>query len=168
MATRGDRSPARGIDAGSANLSWVRCRMGSLKTWGVTLALSTMSVAATGQSSDVLMGNQVGSWKLNVAKSTYSPGPAPKSSIVKWEPSEGGLRMTADGVDAAGRPTHSEITIKFDGKDYPYKGAPAANTTRAYKRIDDRTYEYVEKTDGKVTTTERVVVRRDGKTRTST
>lgn len=133
-----------------------------------TLALVSMSVAVRGQSPDALMRNHVGSWVLNVAKSTYSPGPPPKSDKIKWERSDGGLKMTAEGIDAKGKEIHSEIRIKFDGKDYPYKGAPEANTTRAYTRIDDRTYEYVEKTDGKVTTTTRVVVGRDGKTRTST
>ena len=44
----------------------------------------------------------------------------------------------------------------------------AANTTRAYRRIDDRTYEFVTKVDGKVTTTTRSVAARDGKTRTTT
>jgi hypothetical protein len=132
------------------------------------LASLTMSVVAIGQSPDVLMGNHVGTWKLNVVKSTYTPGPPPKSNTVKWEPWEGGLKMTTDGVDANGHATHSEIRIKFDGKDYPYTGGPTPNTTRAYKRIDDRTYEYVEKADGKVTTTTRVVAARDGKSRTST
>jgi hypothetical protein len=42
-----------------------------------------------------------------------------------------------------------------------------ANTTRAYRRIDDRTYEFVAKVDGKVTTTTRSVAARDGKTRTT-
>jgi hypothetical protein len=133
-----------------------------------TLAVVSMSVAVTGQSPDALMGNHVGSWVLNVAKSTYSPGPPPKSNTIKWEPWQGGLKMTTDGIDAKGQATHSEIIIKFDGKDYPYNGGPEPNTSRAYKRIDDRTYEYVEKTDGKVTTTTRVVAGRNGKTRTST
>jgi sugar/nucleoside kinase (ribokinase family) len=37
-----------------------------------------------------------------------------------------------------------------------------------YKRIDNRTYEYVQRVGGKLTTTARTVVAADGKTRTIT
>jgi hypothetical protein len=56
----------------------------------------------------------------------------------------------------------------FDGKSSVIAGAPDANTTRVYKRIDGRTYEYVQSVAGKVTTTTRTVVAADGKTRTIT
>jgi hypothetical protein len=56
----------------------------------------------------------------------------------------------------------------FDGKDNPVKGAPAPNTTAAYKRIDDRTFEVMGKVDGKATITTRVVISGDGKTMTAT
>ena len=139
-------------------------------TVGVVVALALLStgVAVRGQSSDAFLAQFLGNWKLNVAKSTYTPGPAPKSNSAKWESWEGGFKVTIDGIDAQGRATHIEQIGKFDGKDYPRKGAPAANTTRGYKRIDDRTYEAIEKVDGKVTTTTRSVTSRDGKTRTVT
>jgi hypothetical protein len=110
----------------------------------------------------------VGTWKLNLEKSKYSPGPLPKSIIRKVESSEGGLKETADVVNAQGQATHSETSAKFDGKEYPVKGGPTPNTTRMYKRIDDRTYEFVTKVDGKATTTIRTVHSADGKTGTST
>lgn len=56
----------------------------------------------------------------------------------------------------------------FDGKPSEVKGAPDANTTRVYRRIDARSYEYVQSVAGKVTTTVRTVVAADGKTRTIT
>jgi len=110
-----------------------------------------------------------GTWKQNMAKSKYDPANlAPKSGTTKWEAvGADGLKWVADGVDAQGKPTHAEFSGKFDGKDYPLKGIPVEDT-RAYKRIDDFTYEFVSKKAGKVTTTTHMVISRDGKTRTLT
>src|SRR5438093_1459466 len=62
----------------------------------------------------------------------------------------------------------TENTAKFDGKDYPVKGAAAPNTTRAFKRIDDHIMEFTTKVDGKPTTSTRVVISQDGRTHTLT
>ena len=134
----------------------------------VPLALLSTAVTVMGQSSDASLGNLLGTWKQNLAKSTSNPGPPPKSNSSKWESWEGGFKNTTDGIDAQGRATHTELMGQFDGKDYPLKGAPAANTTRAFKRIDDCTYEYVEKVDGKVMATVRMVAPPGGKTPTNT
>ena len=108
-----------------------------------------------------------GTWVLNLAKSSYELGPAPKSAVSRLEPlSDGWWKGSQDSVDAAGRPAHLETTVKFDGKDYPVDGAP--NTTWALTRIDDHTYDLVAKRDGKITATARTVVSADGKTRTTT
>ena len=66
---------------------------------------------------------------------------------------------------AKGNPTHGEYSAKFDGKDYPWKGNPNADTI-SLKRIDDYAREAVTKKDGKVTITGKGVVSRDGKTLT--
>ena len=112
---------------------------------------------------DVFSGN----WKVNVAKSKYDPGPPPKSQTSKIDAKEGGLQFTNDGVNAEGKPTHSEWSGKFDGKDNPVKGDPNRDTA-ALKKIDDHTFEITNKKAGKVTTTIRAVFSRDGKTRTQT
>jgi hypothetical protein len=125
----------------------------------VVLALPS----AWAQSSDTWLGT----WKLNVAKSKSSPGPPAKSNRITISAPQGGWAGVTDGIDAAGKPTHTEITAKFDGKDYPLKGV-APNTTRAFKRIDNHSFEFTTKVDGKVTTTTRVVVSPDGKTQTVT
>ena len=108
----------------------------------------------------------IGTWKLNTAKSKYSPGLAPKSSTLIAVAADGGFKQTVDTVMAAlGLPTHSEVTAKFDGKDTPVKGNANADTS-AYTKIDSRSYETVSKKNGKVTLTSRVVISADGKTRT--
>lgn len=112
--------------------------------------------------------NHLGTWNLNVAKSTYSPGPAPKSQTLKIEAwGEDGLKYAADGVGADGKPTHSEFEAKFDGKDYEFKGNPDADTL-SYKWIDANTLEAGLKLKGKATLNANVVVSADGKTRTVT
>ena len=109
----------------------------------------------------------LGTWKVNVPKSKYSPGPAPKAQTVKYEATGDNMKITVDGTDTTGKPIHNEWTGKFDGKDYAVKGDPDTDM-RAYRRIDDYTTEIVAKKAGKVTTTTKSVYSKDGKTRTST
>jgi hypothetical protein len=109
--------------------------------------------------------NWLGTWKLNVGKSNYSPGPAPKSLTLKYEASQRGTTLTTDGVNAAGKATHGTYTSKFDGKDVPWEGNPDADTS-APKKTDDNTFENVWKKGGKVTITSKAVVSKDGKTYT--
>jgi hypothetical protein len=128
-------------------------------------AVLVVSSIARSQSSDPW----IGTWKVNLEKSTFSPGPPPTvAATVKIEPSAGGIKTTIDATNAEGKPTHTETVARFDGKDNPVKGAQAPNTTNALKRIDDRTYEVIGKVDGKPTVTTRVAVSADGKTITAT
>jgi hypothetical protein len=111
----------------------------------------------------------IGTWKVNLAKSTYSPGPKPTvAATVKMEPSAGGLKTTIDASNPQGQPVHTETVGKFDGKDNPVTGAPAPNSTTAIKRINGRTFVAMGKVDGKPTVTTRVVVSADGKSLTAT
>jgi hypothetical protein len=72
-----------------------------------------------------------------------------------------------DGTDKDGKSTHNEWTGKFDGNDYPVTGDPISDM-RSYKKVDDLTLKMTVKKDGKVTTTGRIVVSADGKSRTVT
>jgi hypothetical protein len=110
--------------------------------------------------------NNVGTWQLNLSKSNYSPGPAPKSQTLKIEAwGDDGVKYAADGVGADGKPTHTEFQAKYDGKDYPFKGNPDADLL-SYKRIDANTLEATTTLKGKNKTAVKVVVSADGKTRT--
>ena len=127
-------------------------------------ALLAASPNARTQSTDPWMGT----WKVNLAKSTYKPGPKPTvAGTVKMEPMAGGFKTTIDATNPQGQPTHTETVGKFDGKDNPVKGDPNRDTA-ALNKIDDYTIEIVNKKDGKVTTRARAVFSRDGKTRTQT
>ena len=71
------------------------------------------------------------------------------------------VKVTVDGADATVSPRTTSGRGKFDGKDYPLVGDPAANT-RSYKKIDDHTTELTNKKDGKVTAMGKIVVSADG------
>jgi hypothetical protein len=109
----------------------------------------------------------LGTWKQDVAKSKFVPGPGPKSQTLKFEATKDGIKLTSDGVNAEGKKTHGSYVSKFDGKDVPWAGNPDADTASA-KRIDDNSYENIWKKGGKTTVTAKVVVSKDGKTLTVT
>src|SRR5690349_9502761 len=68
----------------------------------------------------------IGTWKLNVSKSRFSPGPPPKSNTLKIESAAGGSQKhTFDGVDGEGKPAHSERIAKFDAAEVPVNTTPA-------------------------------------------
>ena len=108
----------------------------------------------------------MGSWKLNEAKSAVIPG-TPRNNTVIYTAAGDSVKITVDGVDKDGKPVHSEWTGKFDGKDYPVTGDPSSDT-RSYKKINDRTLELTVKKTGKPSATGSIVVSADGKTRTVT
>jgi hypothetical protein len=108
----------------------------------------------------------LGTWKLNEAKSKFAKG-AQKNHTVVYEMSGDMIKVTVDGTTADGNATHNEWTGKFDGKYYAVTGDPTSDT-RAYRRINSRTLSLTAKKGKKVVLTGRVMVSRDGKTRTVT
>jgi hypothetical protein len=105
-------------------------------------------------------------WKLNEAKSHFSKG-ASKNMIVVYETAGEEIKVTVDGVDGDGAFTHNEWIGKFDGKDYAVTGDPTADT-RAYRLLNSHTLALTNKKDGKITTTGRIVVSPNGRSRTVT
>ena len=109
----------------------------------------------------------VGTWKLDVTKSKYAPGPTPKSQTAKLDSVTGGMSVVSDRVEADGQKVHFEWTAKFDGKDYPVKG-DATRDNVAVRKVDDYTLEITNKKSGKDTTTIKAVYAKDGKSRVET
>jgi hypothetical protein len=113
----------------------------------LVLAVAVWTVASTplfAQQDPIL-----GMWKLNVAKSKYSPGPAPQSNVITFEKAGDAIKVTTKGVGADGKPTASEYTAKYDGKDYPIKGA--ASDTVSLRKVNERVVERTDKKGGKET-----------------
>jgi hypothetical protein len=131
------------------------------KTFGLTLTICFLTGAAC-----FAANPQMGSWKLNEAKSKFAPG-SPKNAMVVYEAAGDGVKVTVNGVDAKGKSTHNEWTGKFDGKNHPVTGDPTSEA-RSYKKIDDRTLELTVWHHGRILTTGRIAVSADGKSRTVT
>ena len=108
----------------------------------------------------------VGTWKLNEAKSKIAAG-APKNLTVVYTAAGDSYKCVVDGVDGTGKPTHNEWTGKFDGKDYPVTGDPTADT-RSIKLVKPGHYVLDNKKDGKAVLTGTLDFSADNKMRTLT
>jgi hypothetical protein len=133
-----------------------------LSTFAVALVVSALGTSAMAQGN-----SSVGTWTQDVAKSKYSPGPAPKSSVLKIEANGTGVTSTIDTVLADGTKQHITYGGAYDGKPVPATGNPAFDMVTR-KRISPTTTEAVYMKAGKVVTTNTVVVSADGKTLTTT
>ena len=129
----------------------------------LSLVVAIGSSFAAAQSPSVMPGQ----WTLDVAKSSYSPGPAPKSQHAVLTAIPNGIRTVADRVEADGKKVHFEWNGTFDGKDQPVVGDPARDAV-SVKKIDDYTIEVTNKKGGKVTTVLHAAYAKDGKSRTET
>jgi hypothetical protein len=134
-------------------------------TWavvvGVAIAVSGAIVMAQGPVPGL------GTWRLNVAKSKYSPGPAPKSATVTFSAAGQGVKAVIDGVGPDGSKTHWEYTANFDGKPYPVTGNGDGDMVVA-RRVNATTIETSYTLKGKPTVVNTRVVSADGKTLTVT
>jgi hypothetical protein len=128
----------------------------------VVAALVVAVGSSFAQSGDPLHGT----WKLDIAKSTFSPGPAPKATNLKYEPAGDRLRVIVDVENEKGK-AHWEYTAGFDGKEQAVTGNPEVDLV-SLKRIGPATTEASFKKSGKPTTTNTRVVSPDGKTLTIT
>jgi hypothetical protein len=109
----------------------------------------------------------VGTWKLNVTKSKFDPGPGPES-LTRTVVAEGdGVKYSFEGVAADGKPIAYGFSATFDGKDNPISGsAPNGADTISAKRIDSNHYVAKQKKGGKEIATSKVTVSKDGKVTT--
>ena len=105
----------------------------------------------------------VGTWKLNVEKSKYEPGPAPKSLTRTVEAQGAGVKYTFAGVAADGKAIAYGFAVQFDGKDSPVSGSmPSGADTISAKRTDSNHYVATLKKGGKVVGTSKVTISKDG------
>ena len=104
----------------------------------------------------------IGTWQLNVAKSKFSPGPAPKSDVRTYTAGADGTTMTWKSVGANGKEMNVTSTFKTDGKDYPATGTPNFDAL-SLKQVDANTVHSVQKKGGKVIGESTRSVSKDGK-----
>lgn len=109
----------------------------------------------------------LGTWKLNESKSKLAAGAGKNNSVTYTEAKGGMMKLTVDGVDKDGKPTHWTWEGKFDGKAYKVKGSPMIDTL-ALAAVNDRTNNTTAAKDGKTTMTGTITVAKDGKSRVVT
>src|SRR5262249_27403048 len=129
----------------------------------ILVTLSSLTVSSSLRAADAALG----SWKMNIAKSKYSPGPLPQSASVKYEASDGGYKRSGETIEADGTKSAFEYTAKYDGKEYPVTGSAIFDTI-AVKRIGDNASEATLKKAGKVVRHAKRVISKDGKVMTIT
>jgi hypothetical protein len=128
------------------------------------IALAAVPAAVAAQATEPI----VGTWKLDPAKSTYKPGPVPKSATLVVDAAGKGIKVAVDIVNADGSPLKWGFTTPRDGKtETPTTGNPLYDTvmsTRESANAGTNLY----KKGGKVVMTTKVAIAADGKTMTVT
>jgi hypothetical protein len=109
----------------------------------------------------------VGTWKLNLAKSKYSPGPAPTSQTVVISGTDQNRKLVVDAVPATGAAQHWEVSGAA-GMDLKITGNNPNADVYVFKRINATTLEAQYKLGGKPTIKQTAVVSADGKVLTVT
>ncbi len=127
----------------------------------VATALSVMATAVCFGASP-----QMGTWKLNEAKSKLVPGMGKNTTVVYAEKGDK-IKITVEGVDKDGKPTKGVWIGKWDGKAYPSKGNMSWDSA-AYKVVNDYTNDITTMKNGKVVWSGKITVAKDGKSRTVT
>jgi hypothetical protein len=107
----------------------------------------------------------VGTWKLNLAKSTFSPGPAPKSQTRIYAESAQGMTVTVKTTAADGKDSTTNLSFKEDGKSYPASGSPDFDMVSVV-RVDALTVHSTQMKAGMTVGTAVRTVSKDGKTLT--
>ena len=130
--------------------------------------LSSVAVALTVVvSGGTALAQSAGTWKLNLEKSKYTEGQAPKSSTLVYEPAGAGIKVTVDQMPANGPAIHYAYSANYDGTDVAVVGSPNGDTA-ARTRVDATTTKLVNKKDGQIMSTLTLVDSADAKTLTIT
>ena len=110
----------------------------------------------------------MGTWKINIAKSKFTPAPIPLKSLTSVrEEAPGGVKVTNTGERSDGVAISSGYTAKYDGSASSVTGAGSPYDSISVKQVNANTLTYEAKqTDGKYHASGRVVVSSDGKTMT--
>ena len=130
---------------------------------GACVLVAALPHAASAQTDPRVLGT----WKLNLAKTKFDPGPPPASMTVTREQVGDEVKTTVERVEANGNRITIEEKLKYDGKDYPRTGAADVDTI-SVRRIDANTFEETLKKAGKVVRTGTQVISKNGKMWTAT
>jgi hypothetical protein len=159
--------PALGQSVGvqiSIDASSHFCRNRRTMKTRIAAVFTALSFAAT--AACFAASPQMGTWKLNEAKSKLQPGMG-KNTMVTYMEKGDKIQVTVDGVDKDGKPTHGVWVGKWDGKAYKSKGNMPWDSA-AYKVVNDHTNDITTMKNGKVLWSGQITVAANGKSRTVT
>ena len=141
------------------------------KTGKLLAVITILLLANLAAASDQKSARQslVGTWKLNITKSSWGKIPQPKeSTLVVLQDDAMGLKWTGSGVSAEGDSFSFSFEGAVDGKDYPITSPnkeAMRGFTRAYSNLDSALHA-VDKRDGSVIQTSTTTVSNDRQTMT--
>jgi hypothetical protein len=128
----------------------------------LAFAIASFPQVAFAQSSPV-----IGTWKLNLDKSKYSPGPPPRSGTLTYTQDGQNIKNTFEGMDAQGNVLSGVLMHIYDGQPHPSSGSQVIDAS-AYTRLDPNNYIFTRLKAGKLVAVGTVIVSQDGKTLTVT
>lgn len=141
----------------------------SRTAWAARVVWSVGLLAAFAPGASAQIESRIGTWELDLAKSSFTPGPPPRKQTLTYRAAGPQWTALLQGVDASGKPINPDVDnllINFDGRDH---ATPTADyETTAWRRVDDRKYLIVRKKAGKVVLTSTNVLSPDGATITIT
>ena len=107
----------------------------------------------------------LGTWKMNPARSKFSPGPPDREWTLQFDKTAEGIKLTSSGINGQGEKRTYSFLSRFDGTEVPWLGNPSVDAC-APLRMNDNVYVNIAKKGGKLLQTVRVEVSQDGKTLT--
>jgi hypothetical protein len=133
-------------------------------------SLASIALALTAPLAALAADNSLGTWKVNVAASKYTPAPWPvKALTMVREAVPGGVKVTSTGERTDGTAINTNYVANYDGTPGGVLGKGAPYDSVSIKKVDDNTFTYEAKSvAGKYSASGRVVISSDGKTMTLT
>ena len=128
-------------------------------------ALLGLAIAALPQVGFAQSNPLIGTWKLNLDKSKYSSGTAPRNATLNYQQDGQNIRNATQGIDTQGNPTAGVLMHIYDGQPHPSTGNPNIDSS-AYTRVDANTFIFSRLKAGKLQAIGTGVVSQDGKTLT--
>ena len=109
----------------------------------------------------------IGTWQLDLARSTFNPGPSPTAEVRIYEPEHEGIKTTIRTQHADGTATTVEFVASYNEVIAAVTGSTTVDAIQM-KRVDDLTAEAVLRQGVAAVGTARRVIARDGRTMTIT
>lgn len=130
------------------------------------LCAGALLVAGTAAWSDSLPeDSSAGTWKLDIAKSTFGSRQAPRSEVRKYTVTPKGTRVVITTINIDGSSTVSRALLTYDGKTHPFTGSKNYDAVSTQRQSKNETTAdmYLKR---KVVGSLRRIVSDDGKTMT--